>query len=305
MVDAEGAARLFASTLLQVLVHDLRQKRHNGREEPDQGRKHSVERLVGRQLVFALFAFPKAATVSAHIPVAELFGNESFRRKTKGHHVVVFELAPGSLDEQLQVRQNPAVDVGPLTYGNRRGVRIEAIQSSVVAEESVGVPKLQNKAISNLVRRAVAEIDVVGWIVPGKHPTHYIDPHFFCRFLERYGVALGLMHLLAFFVPYNCMPQEYSKGGSSLHQRAHSEEGVKPVAKLAGKAFGNEVRRKPLLPVLAVAVVPQGRVGHDAGIEPRVADIRNPACPPTAFGTANFDQIDPWPVRRVTVKFFP
>ena len=99
MVDAEGAACLCASALLQVLVHNLRQKRHHGREELNQGRKYVVERLVGRRLVFALFTLPKAAAVSPHIPVAELFGHESFGRKTKGHHVVVFELAPGGLDQ--------------------------------------------------------------------------------------------------------------------------------------------------------------------------------------------------------------
>src|SRR4030095_10145736 len=98
MVDAQGAACLFASALLKVLVHNFGQKRHDGGKEPDQGRKHSVERLVGRQLVFALFTFPKTTAVWAPIPVAELFGHESFGRETKGHHVVVFELAPGGLD---------------------------------------------------------------------------------------------------------------------------------------------------------------------------------------------------------------
>src|SRR6266436_3867463 len=101
------------------------------------------------------------------------------------------------------------------------------------------------------------------------------------------------------------MPQEHSKGGSSLHQSAHSEQGVKPVAKLPGEAFGNKVRRKPLLPVLAVAVVAQGRVGHDAGVEPRITDVRNPARRSVALGAANFDQIYPRPVRRVTAKFLP
>ena len=113
------------------------------------------------------------------------------------------------------------------------------------------------------------------------------------------------MHLLAFFVPYDRMPQEHPKRGSSLHQRAHSEQSVKPVAKLARKAFGNKVRRKPRLPVLAVAVVAQCGVGHDAGVEPGIADVRNPARRSTAPGAANFDQIHPWPVRRVTVKLLP
>src|SRR4030095_3268510 len=185
--------------------------------------------------------------------------------------------------------QNPAVDIGPFTYWDCRGVRIKAIQSSVVAEEGVGVPKLKNKTISNLVRRPVAEIDVVGWIVPAKHPAHHINPHLFRRFLERYGVALGLVHLLALFVPHNGVPQEHSKGGSSLPQRAHSEQVVKPVAKLAGKAFCNEVRWEPFLPVIAVAVIAQSRVGHDAGVEPGIADVRDPARSSVALGAANFD----------------
>src|SRR5262245_46503115 len=98
MVDAEGAAYSFASLMLQVLVHDIGQKRHNRREDPGQRRKHSVERLIGRQLVFALFALPKAAPVSSHIPVAELFGHEGFGRETESHHVVVLKLVLGGLD---------------------------------------------------------------------------------------------------------------------------------------------------------------------------------------------------------------
>src|SRR4030095_13619328 len=201
--------------------------------------------------------------------------------------------------------QNPAVDIGPFTYRDCRGVRIKAIQSSVVAEEGVGVPQLKNKTISNLVRRPVAEIDVVGWIVPAKHPAHHINPHLFRRFLERYGVALGLVHLLALFVPHDGVPQEHSKGGSSLHQGAHSEQGVKPVAKLARKAFSNKVRRKTLLPVSALAGIAQGRVGHDAGSEPGIPNVRNAALRSVTLGATNLDQIYPRPVRRVTVKLFP
>ena len=58
-----------------------------------------MERLVGRQFVFALFTLPKAATVSAHVPVTELFSNKSFGCKTESHHVVVFKLAPGGSNE--------------------------------------------------------------------------------------------------------------------------------------------------------------------------------------------------------------
>src|SRR5262245_5782142 len=101
------------------------------------------------------------------------------------------------------------------------------------------------------------------------------------------------------------MTQEHSEWRFSLHQRAHSEQSVKPVAKLARKAFGNKVRRKPTLPVLAVAVVAQGGVRHNAGIEPRIPHVRNPARCSVTLGATNLDQIHPRPVRRVTVKLLP
>ena len=106
----------------------------------------------------------------------------------------------------MQVGQNPAVDIRPFTDGNASALRIKAVEPGVVAEKGVAVPQLQNEAISNFVRGAVAEIDVVGWIVAAKHPAHYINPHFFRRFFERYGVALGLVHLLALFIPHDRMP---------------------------------------------------------------------------------------------------
>ena len=45
---------------LQVLVHRLRQERHDRREQLRQRRQHGVQRLVGGQLVGALFALPEA-----------------------------------------------------------------------------------------------------------------------------------------------------------------------------------------------------------------------------------------------------
>ena len=53
----------------------------------------------------------------------------------------------------------------------------------------------------------------------------------------------------------------------------HREHRVEPVAELAGEALGDEVGREPLRPVLGVLAEVEGRERHDAGVEPRVADV--------------------------------
>src|SRR5439155_22376646 len=85
----------------------------------------------------------------------------------------------------------------------------------------------------------------------------------------------------------------------------HSEQGIKPVTELAREALGDEVGGKPLLPVFAVAVIAQGRVGHKADVEPGVPDVRNPVCHSIALAAANFNQIYPWPMGRVTFEPLP
>ena len=99
---------------LEVLIHRLGQERHDRREQLRQRHQHGVERLIRGLLVGALLALPEAAAVAADVPVAQLVIDEPLRLQAEGHQVVVLERCPRACDQLLQVRQDPAVEVGPL-----------------------------------------------------------------------------------------------------------------------------------------------------------------------------------------------
>ena len=83
---------------------------------------------IGGQLVAALLALPEAAPVAADVPVAQLVIDELLRLQAEGHQVVVLERLAGRLDQQLQVGQDPAVDVGALAHRHRRRGEVEAAE---------------------------------------------------------------------------------------------------------------------------------------------------------------------------------
>ena len=79
---------------LEVLIHRLRQERHDRGEQFRQRHQHRVQRLIGGQFVGALFALPEAAPVAADVPVAQLVIDELLRLQAERHQVVVLERRP-------------------------------------------------------------------------------------------------------------------------------------------------------------------------------------------------------------------
>ena len=82
-------------------------------------------------------------------------------------------------------------------------------------------------------------------------------------------LCIGRSHLIA----HQAVAEQHLERRPLLHHRAHGQDRVEPVAELAREAFGDEVGREPLLPLGAIAVVAHRRIRHDAGVEPRIADI--------------------------------
>src|SRR5207249_11372702 len=90
-----------------------------------------------------------------------------------------------------------------------------------------------------------------------------------------------------------------------LHHRAHGQDGIEPVTELPREALHDEVGGEPLLPVFAVFVVAHRGVGHDAGVEPGVADVGDARHRVAGARIADLDLVDPGSVWGMTLELVP
>ncbi len=179
---------------------------------------------------------------------------------------------------------------------HRRRGGVEAVEPGVVAEKAVDVPQLQRELAAQLLRRTGAEIDVVGRIVPadtssgsGRRSSADTCPIALalgCRFSDRnrssaapskgmelpFDLCIGRVPLVA----HQAVAEQHLERRALLHHRAHGQDGVEPVAELAGKALGDEVGREPLLPLGAIACCSPS--SNRARCRRRARDCRRRGC---------------------------
>src|ERR1700736_3097880 len=101
------------------------------------------------------------------------------------------------------------------------------------------------------------------------------------------------------------MTQQSFKRSAAINHGTHRQHRIKPVSKLARKAFKYQICREPLVPVGAIGCESYGAERHDARVEPGIADVFDPRSKLAAFFTANLDGIDVRAVRRVAFKGIP
>ena len=181
-------------------------------------------------------------------------------------------------------RQDPAIHRRALEAGRRRrSPGVQPGEAGVGHEERVDVPQ-DEEPPARLVGRVPAEQDVV--VGPGRHvqPAHDVDAHPLGRLVELDGVAPALVHRPAVLAEERGVAEDRLERRLPAEDRRHRQHRVEPVPELAREALGDEVGREPLGPEVGVLAEVEGRERHDAGVEPRVADVGDPRRPPAADG---------------------
>ncbi len=74
------------------------------------------------------------------------------------------------------------------------------------------------------------------------------------------------MHLAAVLGKKKGITEEAFKSRGVIHDGTHGEDGVEPIAELAGEAFGDPVGGVPLLPVFGILAIAQCTEGDNAGV---------------------------------------
>ena len=153
--------------------------------------------------------------------------------------------------------------------------------------------------------RPVAEVKVHRRIGGHEHPAHDVGADRLGRLVEGDRVALALVHILTVLVAHRGIPEQGAGHRLVGHHRRHREQGVEPVAELAGERLGYEVRREPVAPVGAIRVPAQRRKANDSPVEPRIPDVGDPSRAATARGAGDLDRVHPGPVRGVPLEGLP
>ncbi len=140
-------------------------------------------------------------------------------------------------------------------------------------EERVDVPQRDDEAAPGLVGPCVAEEQVLVELLVDEQPAHRVDAHRLRRVVEPDGVAPRFVHRAAILGVERRVAVDDLGRREVLEDGAHRDQAVEPVAELAWEGLADPVGGHPLLPIVVVRAVADGRVGHAAGVKPRVADV--------------------------------
>ena len=158
-------------------------------------------------------------------------------------------------------------------------------------EETVDIPERQEPPL-DVPGRLEAEADRLGDGLGREHVADHVGAHLLERVVEPDRVPPALVHLAPVAGEHPLVRQHRPIGARALHGGRHEEQGVEPSAELA-HGLDDEVGREPALPLPAILEVAQGREGHDAGVEPAVADLGDAPDGPRAGGAPDEDGVEP------------
>ena len=161
------------------------------------------------------------------------------------------------------------------------------------------------EATAGFVGAVVAEEQVLLRFVVKEHPAHDVDADPVGGFVELQRIAPALVHRTTVFAQQRGVAEVVAEGRLARQHGSHGQHAVEPVAELAGEALGDQVGRIPLGPVFRIAAVAGGAEGHDARIQPRIADVGDATCCAATLRAGDPDCVNVRPVRRVAFELLP
>ena len=175
----DGFGLVSTRDVVQVAEDLLAEERRDGRHQAGHGLKAGVERLVGRKLVGVVFALPETAAREAHVPVAEVGVDELGDGATRTGRLIALVGVVDFEDEGVELREDPAVDLGTVFDVDVSLAVIELVDVGVQGEEGVGVVEGAEELAAHLVDASLVKLQVVPWLRVGDHiPTHGIGTVF-------------------------------------------------------------------------------------------------------------------------------
>ena len=260
--------------VVEVAEHTLAEEGCDGCHQAGEGLQTGVERLVGRNLVFGVFAFPETAATQTHVPVAEVPVDELLNGAASFHRLVVVEIVVYGFHKGVELGEYPAVDFGTAgDFDVGLGVG-ETVDICVKREETVGVVQCAEEFLTHIVNAGGVEFQGVPRLRVGNHvPTCGVGSEFLYRFERIHSVAQTFGHFLSFAVEHQAVGNHVFIRHRVEAHRGDGVEGEEPTAGLV-HTFGDKVGGESLgVELTFLAHVMNLCVRHCAAVEPHVDKV--------------------------------
>jgi hypothetical protein len=244
-----------------------------------------VEGLVGRHLLLGHLTSPEPFTVQADIPVTEVVVYKIVDCPSSLGRLVVGIVLVNLLDQGVEERQDPPVDLGTPGQFDLGILVVEVVHICIEGKERVGVEEGSEKLAAGLLHTIYIKLQVIPGSGIGNHiPAQRVGTELFDG-LERINrIPQPLRHLVAILVENQTVRNHVFEGDASLHHRTDGMKGKEPATSLVDP-LGDEVGRIYLRELLFRNVrIEELRKGHRTAIEPDIDQVGLAIHRPAAFG---------------------
>ena len=268
---------------------------HEGDErtgELDECHEHLVQGVVCHLLVAVVLALPESPAAASDVPVVQVV-DEAQEKLADGLHVIGLEGRRDVVDELVRLADDPPVQrIDQIT--ERRLPRLIAVDVGVCDEEAVCIPQRQHEELDDVLDVVVAELQILGLHHLGvqQREAERIRA-VLCNDLHRVGVVVqALGHLLAVLGQDDSGDHAVEERGLVEQSCGDDRKRIEPTAGLV-QTLVDEVGGEMGLEALLVleGIVHLG-VGHRAGLEPAVQDVRDPPHGALSIRTGPCDLVD-------------
>ena len=121
----------------EVFVQLVGKERSERCQELGNGHQALVKRLVRCQLVIIHLLTPEALLVQTNIPVGEVFIDKLIDKASCTRGIIAVHLLLYTLNQRVQAREYPTVELRTLADRNLRRLRVKAIDVGIHGEERV------------------------------------------------------------------------------------------------------------------------------------------------------------------------
>ena len=262
----------------EVAVELISVEGGDGRHEASHRDQTAVERLVGGELVRGHLTSPEAAAREAHVPVAQLLGDEVTDSTSGTRRLVVLQITIDLEDEAIECREDPAVDLGALSVRELlTSRRIEAIEVSIQREELIRIVQRREELTAYLIDTLDVELQVVPRRRVADHvPAQGVRAILLDRLEGIDSIAQTLTHLVAILIEHEPVGDDSLVAIRPTYHRSDSVEREEPPTRLV-HPFGDEVRGEGATAVEQFLIF-KGIVelceGHSTRVKPHVDEVR-------------------------------
>ena len=136
---------------IQIAEDTIRDERRERSRQLNNGFEAGVESLVCRQLILGHTTAPETLTIQTYVPVREVLAHKLLNHTCRRRRVVTLQALRYVLNERIEQRDDPAVDLGALLNGDLLLRARKAIDIGIEREEAISIVERTEELTTYLI----------------------------------------------------------------------------------------------------------------------------------------------------------